>query len=755
MTRPLLAALAALLAVSCEGPEDGDLTAAAAQPLTAATYAGKTSNPDLFAAVLTNEHGVEAYLCDGAQDFWFRGAGFADGVMTFGDEGEPTLLLQVADGQVQGRLVAVDGSETVFELPEVQGEVLFRAESHSGDEAVLGGWIRLPSGEERGVVRVGQTVRLPSTLNDVCGGCALGPSLTPTPFTPSTATRRVNQVPRVTIIGLGDSFMSGEGAPVVEGTFNAQGTSGTQEQWSDGLPFSPSRSLGLDAATRTRLEREARACHRGAAGLGLAVGDLQRSWPFIGFVHQSFACSGALVKHAIDTGYSGPGGCSRLSGQAKSDCLAVTDDVASDSIQPQLPEALAFLASQQLAPDAVVFSIGGNDLGFGHVIEDCLGSVGGGCEAQDSAARRALAAGTASLPGEYDRLATALTRAGIPDSAVFLTQYPNPLRRTNNDLCAGLEFDDALMRFIADEEAAFAGQVHTTMNQMVTAGANRHGWRLISSHVGTENTHGMCTGSAAWFNDTKSALATQGADLPSPFPGINISAGMVHPNRLGHSEGYKPAYKAALDAMLRTRFTPKVPTQVRVIGMGLEANGDARVTLTWTDNNTIEGYSDVRDANGSRVAGTNADDNTVEFLIDGTTASLSVEACLDTPDLCSPRSAPLEVEVKRPTHRPTDVSAGLGLQASNANPRTLRLTWNDRAPTRMFSTVELEIGTTVTRVAVEGQAHVLPESTNLKRFRVAACNSLGCGPASPWVDFNRPAMQVLPPCENPRLNGCR
>ncbi len=755
MTRPLLAALAALLAVSCEGPEP-ELVAATAQPLAAATYAGKTSNPELYAAVITSEDGVEAYLCDGVFGAWFRGAGTADSVMDLEGADGARLLLQLDDGTMHGRLIAADEAETDFELPEVQGEVLFRAETMAGDVPVLGGWIVLPDGTQRGVVKLGALASGSSLTNGVvqCAACA-AVSLAPAAFVPGATQKRPNVLQRVTIVGLGDSYMSGEGAPVVDGAFNADGTMGTQERWSDGLPQSLAPfTFALTTSARARLEREARACHRGAAGLGLAVGELQQQYPFAHLLHQTFACSGAQVKHAINTPYGGPGGCEHLTGSAQTDCLAVTDDVDTPSIRPQLPEALEFVRDNGLNLDAVVMSIGGNDLGFGYVIADCLQSMGSGCEAPDSEARRVLAEGSAFLPGEYDRLATALASAGVPDGNVFLAAYPSPLRRTATDNCSGFEFDDALLRFVSDEEAQFAGGVHTSMNQLVTAGATRNGWRAVTSHVGTEVGHAMCN-AAPWFNDTQTALRTQGADLPpQAFGLVRVSAGMVHPNRAGHRDGYRPAYKAALDELLRRRFTPRVPQRVRVTKLEL-VNGRGVVTVAWDDMNLFEQRTVLRAADGATLATVGADRTTASFQLDGTTGTVSVEACVDNPVICSPRSAVLTVDVKRPDTRPTSPTAALTLLNTSTTPRQIRLAWSDRVPTRVFSTVELDVNGTLSTRAVEGQDLLLPEATNLTRFRVATCNQLGCGPVTPWVSFDRPATNILPPCDNPVLNGCR
>ena len=79
--------------------------------------------------------------------------------------------------------------------------------------------------------------------------------------------------------------------------------------------------------------------------------------------------------------------------------------------------------------------------------------------------------------------------------------------------------------------------------------------------------------------------------------------------------------------------------------------------------------------------------------------------------------------------------------------RETTLAWNDLAPTRVWTTVELiDPAGVVTKRAVPGQSIILPNVTAGTRFRLAACNDLGCGPPTARADLARSGLLDLAPC---------
>ncbi len=724
--------LSACLLVACGGSSnDGDeqpLQAAQLVPMTDATFAGRTDNPEMFAAVLTHANGVDAYFCDGIRDFWFRGSA-GDSPLVLQNSSGAELVLELDADSVRGGLTS-GSTVTAFNLPKATGEVLFRGETFLGEQHVLGGWIRLPDGEQRGVVKFGDK-SVNSELSEgklMCGNlvCATLGDMIPAPFTPTTATRTANQPVKFTVIGMGDSFMSGEGAPVTLGNHTNAGQNGMSEAWSSGMP--QGANLTISATDKARLQSEATACHRGASGLGLAVAALQILWPSVALVHQNFACSGAIVSNLFNTSVSGHANCAKpsLSVDQKNNCNALADDLPTQSILPQLTAVLDFLSDQQLNADAVVMSIGGNDLGFGEIITDCLQAIPGfGCDGDDSAARKALDAGVLVLPGRYEDLNDAFNAAHVPSANVFITKHLNPMRQTGTETCGGLEFTDQLLRSISDEEGVFVKDVVNVVNQQVNLTHEDLGWNIISSHLGSEVGHGVCT-TVPWYNDNTTALRTQGRDLWVPGSPLTLSSGMFHPNQSGQREGYKPAYQAALKNALTTRFRPRTPERFRPVAFARN-NGVDVVTMRWDDPNNFESKSIIRYAgNGVRLTKL-ADVTQADFVLSGL-SSLVIKACFDGDvEICSAETAPVDIEIKIPTHTPTITSKG-----------PLSVRWSDLAPSRLFSTIEFENDGVISRRAVEGQsaqilggfAKVIPT-----RFRVAACNNLGCGPATAWRDL--------------------
>jgi hypothetical protein len=746
--------IAVSMLVACGGnSSEGEGTLQQAIPVTLkdATFAGRTSNSNLFGAVVTHTTGIEAYFCDGQRDYWFRGVP-GDSIVELVDSAGKKLLLSLEENTVMGRLVDGD-TVTQFELPKVPGEALFRAETFLGAERILGGWIKLPDGEQRGVIRAGAVSVTSSLVGDrfTCDNCAVFAGLTPAALTPSSALRTANVVPKFTVIGMGDSFMSGEGAPVISGLHTDNGERGQSETWSSGMPLGA--NLNISAAAQLTLLAEARACHRGASGLGLAVADLQTLWPGVALVHQTFACSGAIVADLIENSVSGQANCAALTNaDQRRDCDLLADDLPTQSIPPQWTAALDFLSAQRLSADAVVMSIGGNDLGFGKIIAECLS---GSCGDAGSTARRVLAQGQIDVRGWYRQLASKFTANRLPPANVHLTQHPNPLSRTATDLCSGLEFSDGLFMQISDEDSVFAASVLATVNTEVGKTNGEHGWKIISSHVGTETGRGICT-NRPWWNDNTTALATQGRDYWTAGNPLTLSAGLAHPNKAGQSEAYKPAYQAALHTELEKRFTPRTPTRVKPVEFAVR-NGRSQVTLQWDDINSFESKTVIRNAVGGALDTAAGDATRLTVTLPGQTGSLTVKACLaGPPDICSAESTALDIEVKVPTHTPRIIVSG-GSTINQSVPE-IPIQWTDLAPSRMYSTLELDDNGVIRRSAVEAQKIVLPLGSLVTRFRVAACNTLGCGPATPWTTLTKPLFNVLPPCvppQRPLLNGCR
>ncbi|HST42031.1 MAG TPA: GDSL-type esterase/lipase family protein, partial [Conexibacter sp.] len=236
------------------------------------------------------------------------------------------------------------------------------------------------------------------------------------------------------VVSLGDSVASGEGNP-----------DGLGPRW---------------------LERR---CHRslrsGAAQAVLAAerGDRRSVVTFV-----PLGCSGAT----IDEGLLGP-------------YAGIQPDRRRGRLPPQADVLDALVARRPV--DAVLLSVGANDVFFGPLLRFCRGvenceerrfdPAHPGREAADPQAPTAAAAvdaALADLSGNYDELAKRLHRVVAADDVVIV-EYFDPLRDQDGELCR------AALPGVSRDEAAWAERaVLQPLNEQVRAAASRHGWRLVS-----------------------------------------------------------------------------------------------------------------------------------------------------------------------------------------------------------------------------------------------------------------------------------
>lgn len=753
MSRLLLVLALSSLTCSPALPTDPVLPAERL-PVPEATWAGKTSDENTFVAIVSGGGQVQLYFCDGAIDTWFRGPVDAPTARFDSDDG--TVGFDLFNERAFGVFQRADGTVFTFDVPRDDGQPLFRHEDSLGGDQVLGGWIRLPDGSQRGLVRVGGAANVSSLM--VSGGavqaascpqCGSAGPLQPAAFTPASLGEvRTNQPRRFTYAALGESYISGEGSPVdAGGPFTHDGmlenASAVQEFWGDGLPKGLDSSF-LPAAARTRLAREARACHRSdAAASVLARAELARRWTGVSFAHMSFACSGAQVPQLVDARDTGSADCDQKSGTAKTECYQWADDLPeTDAVPPQLAQLDDFVTTWRAPVDGVVMSIGGNDMGFGLVIEDCLKND---CAQPAAAGPEAFSRGQNGLPARWATLRTALGSRRISPSRVALIQYPNPLRRTTSAPCGPDDYpgDELILKQVSIAEANAAFGIHERMNATTAALAADAGFHVEASHVGQTPGHSMCNGADAWFNSTTRALRTQGVDLP-PAAGpagipFRVSTGMVHPNVKGHREMYLPAYLNALDRLVAQKFTPERPQRFRVVS-ATRANGQLSARLVWDDRSpfestyrlTAEGFPSFSQMVGADAAGVNV---TLPGVGADQDVTFTLEACfVSHQTLCSPPAQAM-ASTRPPSTTPTGLSATVGLFTTGPTgfETGWSLSWGGEVNLRhAFFTVEFvtAAGSVSRRASERPNLVVAPSSAT--HFRVASCNLAGCGPASAW-----------------------
>jgi lysophospholipase L1-like esterase len=289
------------------------------------------------------------------------------------------------------------------------------------------------------------------------------------------------------IVSIGDSIASGEGNPDIQ----ADGGLTGRASWRD-----PS-------------------CHRsgraGPARAALAVEDADPRTS-VTFVH--LACSGATITR----GLLGPQG----------------------KRAPQVDRLVELAARREV--DAVLMSVGANDIGFSRIVRGCLFKepCGGASGAGRDVGHRLEVLRTA-----YRSLADQLQAPiGLPAERILLTDYFNPSRDDGDSHC-GKEDADADGRFLTTPEWIWAERdVLVPLNATVAEAARLHGWTPVTGFDGLADgrgfrRHGFCA-KDHWVIRLGESVKRQ-RDLN----------GAVHPNELGHRE-----YGRRLAESLTRQFYP-------------------------------------------------------------------------------------------------------------------------------------------------------------------------------------------------------
>ncbi len=298
------------------------------------------------------------------------------------------------------------------------------------------------------------------------------------------------------IVGLGDSNASGEGNP---------DNPGLSVGWVD--PRCDRSHWSYQAQTAAVLEH--------------ASDDAS-----VTFVH--LACSGASIESGLLGSYRG-----------------INDPGAGAApILPQVDQLQALIEGARTAgvtwrkPDAVIISIGVNDLHFGDIVTQCvwklscfnskgLRGVNPG-ETVDHALTRWLA----ELPNRYEKLAAKLAALKIPADRIYITQYFDSLRNNKGAICNPLIGAGHPGWSFTKTEAEWAyTDFLVPLNKAVAATA-KYGWHVVPAPT-SFRTRGYCA-KPSWIVPLASSAWNQWS-----------LAGTMHANLYGH-QAQRIAVLAAL-----------------------------------------------------------------------------------------------------------------------------------------------------------------------------------------------------------------
>jgi lysophospholipase L1-like esterase len=278
------------------------------------------------------------------------------------------------------------------------------------------------------------------------------------------------EVARVTvddklIVALGDSVASGEGNP-----------EGRSHGWLD-RPCHRSAAAGFEQAARQ-----------------LGEVDRRRSITFV-----SLACSGAQIGEGLLESYAGiaPG-------------RGGTEYAAQVVRLRTIAESRASASDDQPGVDAVLLSVGANDIRFADIakrcawLDDCQPEV-----------KEALKPRLAALEGSYDKLGEKLQEAA-PDTPALISEYYDPTHGEDGRFCRG-----PLATSPKETEWAY-NHLSRPLNMEVAAAADRNDWQPVGGIADDFRLHGYCAEKKPWVRTLPKA-----ASLDDP-------EGTLHPNEEGH-----------------------------------------------------------------------------------------------------------------------------------------------------------------------------------------------------------------------------
>jgi len=337
------------------------------------------------------------------------------------------------------------------------------------------------------------------------------------------------QVADLFIVGMGDSFASGEGNPDVPVRFSPDRTTdyglGTNNTPLTGYParLGDWKAIGDRQFIEENARWQDQACHRSLyshqmrAALQLAVEDEHRAVTFVGV-----ACSGAETTFGLFLDYKGnewvphPPDLPQISAVAEAQCggkgAPDYDLPEAYHINNKIPELKGGLvlkkcdADRARKIDLLLLSIGGNDVGFSRLVANAVladksilrrlggwfGQVHGFVEA------------STQLDTLDDRLKS-VNRAAhnllhVPWSEsdrVILTGYPPmALLDDGKSICPdGQAGMSVLSEFSLSEAKAREGNVAAErLNAIMRESAHQHLWTFADEHRATFRGRGLCAG---------------------------------------------------------------------------------------------------------------------------------------------------------------------------------------------------------------------------------------------------------------------
>jgi lysophospholipase L1-like esterase len=316
------------------------------------------------------------------------------------------------------------------------------------------------------------------------------------------------------VVSLGESAASGQGNPDVPGEPTLLGSGQCELTTLSAIIDGFGIGVSMEREPTWQEPLAYRSYKSGPSRAALALQQLQerRAGKVVTFL--SFASSGA----EIETGLFQP--------------QRDFQDVG------QIEEARRTVAGRRI--DALLLSIGGNDVGFGPGLRELVKDfVGKGQDATFEEINHEIDL----LPRKYRLLAERIEDRLNPRK-VFITEYPTAMfDRSDGTPGGGCGIFDSLIELdISAEDGRRIREAGRRLNEAVQAAADEHGWVFVDGIEAGFAGHGYCSDDS-FFVHAEDSCRQQG-----DFEGT------MHPTAAGHA-----VYSRCLKAALARHLFPRVP----------------------------------------------------------------------------------------------------------------------------------------------------------------------------------------------------
>jgi lysophospholipase L1-like esterase len=299
-------------------------------------------------------------------------------------------------------------------------------------------------------------------------------------------------------------------------------------------------------------------CHRShRAGFEEAARRIAAAQHRTSITFVSLACSGAQITAGLLDRYDGT---ERHAGQP--------------TLAPQVERLRALWGQNHHRVDAVLVSIGANDVYFGAIVRFCIAIPS--CFKQRFMGRETtntkVGFALEGLIDRYQSLAKALKGTAHTPSDVVISEYHDPTHGADGQYCShtGVQLSQEELEWAHDS-------LLVPLNERVAAAARRYGWRHVGGIARDFATHGYCSPDR-WVRTLPAQLQRKGATHL-----VARALGTLHPSVHGQmaiANHVAPVLARAL-ALPEPPAVTVPPAHNRLTGIPKAASTVGKLVLAW------------------------------------------------------------------------------------------------------------------------------------------------------------------------------